>query len=657
MLNRLVKIVILFFILLAGFSSVVNGQAIFDTLNLREFEVIAFKENYKISFKKTKIDTLIRRDFEHFDLGQLLTAFSPVFIKSYGKGSISTASFRGTAASHTQVLWNDFVINSPMLGQVDFSYIPESFFDGVELLYGGGSLYKSSGALGGTILLDNNTNRSEQPLLHISQSVGSFNSYNTAASFNMNTKKFGMATRVMMQRSDNNFKYYNNGVLPSEWMNQQNASYRNSGFLQQFSWQINSYERMSLISWNQWNYRNIPAIMTNVHKGGNPEEYQNTFFSRNVIGWLYNKAKTKVEVKGAFFYEDIHYFLKTTTSDDSANVVTVVDSKGLTSGFYTKAKWTQDIGKGWKTDVGLDVNYNRANNNNYSDIKSRFTTSIYAGLKKQFRNRFTLDALLRTETADGQLLPVMPLLGLNYKVLKKSDLYLRATLSRNYHLPTLNDLYWFPGGNSNLKPEDALQAELGLNYLKSFSNKITLTVDVSSFYSSITNWIQWTPTDYRYWTPENIADVKARGVEVSMQLNGKVRNLNYRVSGEYAWTVTTNESPIAVTGGYSGRQLIYIPVHHGNTFFYFFYKSWSMGWNSIVTGKRTTTMNPPEAYSNSLPAYWLNDVQIGKKWIFKKTDWEVQFKLNNLFDVQYQAVLWRAMPGRNVELIIKMNLQ
>lgn len=82
-----------------------------------------------------------------------------------------------------------------------------------------------------------------------------------------------------------------------------------------------------------------------------------------------------------------------------------------------------------------------------------------------------------------------------------------------------------------------------------------------------------------------------------------------------------------------------------------------MGWNTVAIGKRTTTMNPAEYYSNSLPAYWLNDIQVGKRWEFKKTDWQVQFKLNNLFDVQYQAVLWRAMPGRNVEFIVKMNLR
>jgi iron complex outermembrane receptor protein len=652
-----VRIVVFFLMLFAGIIPTVSGQAVFDTLNLHEFEIIAIKDTYQNSFKKTKIDTLIKRDFEHFDLGQLLSAFSPVFIKSYGKGSISSASFRGTAASHTQVLWNDFAINSPMLGQVDFSYVPESFFDEVGLLYGGGSLYKTSGALGGSVLLDNNTNQSKRPLLHINQSLGSFGSYNTAVSLNLRTENFSSGTRAMFQSSKNDFSYYNNGVLPSEWMMQQNASFMNGGFLQQFSWQLTPYQRLSLMSWNQWNNRNIPPIMTNVYKGGNPEEYQNTFFSRNVLGWLFHKNKSRIEVKGAWFYEDQHYYLKTTTSDDSSNVVTLIDSKNNTTGFFAKSKWTQEFPRGWKTNVGLDLDYNKVISNNYEGVKLRVTTSFYAGLKKLFWEKLTLDALVRSEVTDGKLLPLMPLLGINYRVIKNRDLYVRTTFSRNYHLPTLNDLYWYPGGNINLKPEEGWQTEFGVNYVNSFSKNHLLALDVSAYFSKMTNWIQWKPSDYRFWTPENIADVYTRGVEVSVQMSGRMNDWYYRVSGEYAFTKTTDESQLAKDEGYNGRQLIYIPAHHGNLFLYMSYRNWSVGLNSVVTGERTTTMNPADSYSNSLPAYWLNDLQLGKKWIMKKVDFQLQAKINNMFDVQYQAILWRAMPGRNFEVTLKLDLK
>jgi len=39
---------------------------------------------------------------------------------------------------------------------------------------------------------------------------------------------------LFFKTSENDFDYYNNGILPSEWMTQQNASYQNTGFTQHF---------------------------------------------------------------------------------------------------------------------------------------------------------------------------------------------------------------------------------------------------------------------------------------------------------------------------------------------------------------------------------------------------------------------------------------
>jgi len=46
----------------------------------------------------------------------------------------------GASASHTMVTWNGININSPMLGQLDFSLIPASFLDEVEVFYCSGSI-------------------------------------------------------------------------------------------------------------------------------------------------------------------------------------------------------------------------------------------------------------------------------------------------------------------------------------------------------------------------------------------------------------------------------------------------------------------------------------------------------------------------------------
>ena len=93
-----------------------------------------------IGTTKTVLDTLILRESITNSLADILSQSTSIFIKSYGRGTMATASFRGSSPSHTQVLWNGININSPMLGQVDFSMIPSFFVDDMTLWHGASSV-------------------------------------------------------------------------------------------------------------------------------------------------------------------------------------------------------------------------------------------------------------------------------------------------------------------------------------------------------------------------------------------------------------------------------------------------------------------------------------------------------------------------------------
>ena len=86
------------------------------------------------------MDSLVLKESISLSVADILTQNTPVFIKSYGRGSMATASMRGTAPSHTKVTWNGMSLNSPMLGMVDFSYIPAYLVDDAELYHGAGSV-------------------------------------------------------------------------------------------------------------------------------------------------------------------------------------------------------------------------------------------------------------------------------------------------------------------------------------------------------------------------------------------------------------------------------------------------------------------------------------------------------------------------------------
>ena len=156
-----------------------------DTLSINTVEVVA--NRIPEAYKKTAFDSLTIN--EAVNLSELLQEHSPVFVKNYGSGGLSTVSFRGTGASHTKVLWNDINLNSPMNGQIDFSLYPTIFFNNAELHHGASGLIDGSGSLGGSVHLSNSTSYNRGLKIGLQQAIGSFNTYTTALKVGSSNKK------------------------------------------------------------------------------------------------------------------------------------------------------------------------------------------------------------------------------------------------------------------------------------------------------------------------------------------------------------------------------------------------------------------------------------------------------------------------------------
>lgn len=621
-----------------------HAQVIYDTLLLNELEITAYKADYAASSKKQLIDSIALQNLVNRDLGQILSAYSPVYIRSYGKGSLATASFRGTGANHTQVMWNDFRINSPMLGQTDFSVIPTSFFNRVELFYGGASLEKSEGGIGGNICLSGEPQSFPYPSAYLVQSVGSFEAFSTAAGFSHGVEKFMSDTRVIFQSATNNFPYYNDAIAPPSEMKQRNASYRNGGFNQQFYIYPAKNQTINIASWTQWNHRNIPPIMSKAESNKNLVEYEDDFFSRNTLSYTYRKDKTRLEIRGAWFYENYEYHQEINNNNGATD--TLIDSQNKTNGLFVRALYAHSLGHGFLVSTALNYDHDRVRSNNYSEEQQRNSFGGYGKIEKNFIQRIKLNLLLRVQLTDGEILPLMPLFGVNIKLLKKHDLFFRSSVSRNYHLPTLNDLYWNPGGNENLGPEDGYELEAGFNYIYSSGKKFMIKADLTGYATKVNNWIQWIDSGNTYWTPQNIKKVFSRGIESSVNLQGFSGQFNYLFFGQYSYTKTTNRSEQAAMEGTDNMQMIYIPKHTANGYVNISFRGYFIDWQLHFVGAQNTI-------GSTLPAFHLNDISLGKGLKFGRSALNIRFKVNNIFNTRYQTVSARAMPGRNYEIIIK----
>ena len=77
------------------------GQALPDTLQLNELEVVSNRNAHSPAIRIATVDSISKRELGYLDLGELLAVSSPVYIKSYGRGSLATASIRGAGSNQS----------------------------------------------------------------------------------------------------------------------------------------------------------------------------------------------------------------------------------------------------------------------------------------------------------------------------------------------------------------------------------------------------------------------------------------------------------------------------------------------------------------------------------------------------------------------------
>ena len=639
-----------------------------DTIMLENIEISASYINSKVQQKtmERKIDAMIVKSLKTISLSQLLIQHSPVFIKSSGPGSTASASFRGTTASHTLVLWNGFQLNSPALGEVDFSMIPVFFTDEVSLQWGS-KTSANSGGLGGVVNIANSQKFNEGLILDLRQTYGMFNTWGSYITVGYSVNYFIVRVKAYRNSSDNDFTYINIATIPHQEMKQKNADFVDYGFMPEMQVRFKN-SLLTFVSWNQFSHRNYPQIMPNVFN--NTKEYSDNDFSRNFLSYKYYWNTGRVEMKTAYFYEVQTYFLESYTSN--GNPVTQNNSLNKSNVFRQIIDLQQDLYKSWKLYAKIQWDNEKVTSSNYDPMpelvegrlvesvvstgsttgrKNRNILSFYAAVDGKIYKDLDLRMTLRNDIVDDKSVGFFPTATLTYRTPFVKGLSFNAGYSHNYRNPTLNDLYWNPGGNENLKGENGKTVDFDINYLYENLN-FNLDLRTGFYYSKVKDWIQWVPTTYRYWMPKNVSEVMARGAEFHLKANYRYALWNFTLSGNYVYSHTTDESEYAQQYDSDGKQLIYIPKHHANAFAEARWKTWNLNYTFEFTGKRTTSMNDDDFFAYDLPYYTLHHLSLGKQ----LNKFRLEFRINNLLNTDYQTVLWRAMPGRSYEVYLEFKL-
>jgi len=624
--------IFLAFLLLSGCS--VFGQLIADTVRLKEIFILAEAED------KELIPVEIYKDRAVSGLATLMDAYSGIAVKSYGEGSPSTLSVRGTTASHTQLVWNGIPLNLPSLGQSDFSNIPALFSDQIGLLPGSPSLKHGSGSFGGNIILDNNASWDERLNIKYIQDAGSFHTSGGYFRLGAGNSRIHSVTRLFYQQSQMDFPYVNTDKAGDPVERRENADYQRLGGQQEFYFRTDNNHYFKGILWIQQSGHNIPPNTVQEFHGN--KEHQDDFAMRGMLSWQYIQKGKKWDVKAGWVHDDMKYI------NDERNLHTrnISDSRMVSAGLIAPVASFAGLRINW------DNSYQTANSESLGNTRSRMVSSMLAAIELILIKGLEVELILRGEYSGNSFSPLMPGMELNISPWKESGLKLRGSLARNYRLPSLNDLYWqFDGyakGNPDLIPEKGITSDLGLDWTYGLRDNIKVKAGITGFINSIQNMIQWTPSEAGVWAPENVSQNLARGLESKLIISFTNKNIGSGIESNYSYTVSTREGE---NDPLEGMQLIYIPVHKANGRAYLKALGAEAGYHLQFTGIRYTVADN----SRYLPSYILQDVYVNKAFKFQSFRIKAEFRVNNLADVSYQSVVRQPMPGRSyfISLILE----
>lgn len=597
-----------------------------DSYTLKEIEVFTDRlHDFSSGSKILSIDKKILEENQSGNLSNVLAQHSPLFIKNYSISGLSTPSFRGSGAGHTAILWNGINIQSPTNGLIDFKLIPISFIDQLTLQYGGSSSLWGSGAIGGSIHLNNSAVFNQGFTANASVSLGSFDNKQENIGLGYSNDKISISGKAFFKNAKNDFNFENTAQLGSPEQTISNAETRQNGLILNNYFKINKNQIVNLHAWYQYNDRNLPPSMTINQSKSNQKDKS----FRSIAEWKIKKTKESYSLRIAYFNEELLYTDSLISLESKNNFQTLIAE--------TEAKF--EIGKNQFLNLGINNTYNSALTKNYLGLKDRNRTALFVSHHLQLFSRvIKITSSFRQEfifNGDG---PFTFSEGVETWLMK--TFRFRGNISKNYRIPNLNDLFWTPGGNPDLLSENSWNYESAIAFIKCIDN-FSLDAEITAFSNNVTNWIIWLPNNMSVWSPQNILNVWARGLEYDLSISKKINKFKIDVSGQYNFVRSTNEKTESANNAALHKQLIYVPSQKAMGNIRLTYKGYSLAFIYNYIGYRYTTSDN-KSYLNP---YQLVDIYFNKSFFIQNYTAQLFLQANNILNESYQAIAYYAMPG------------
>jgi iron complex outermembrane receptor protein len=578
-------------------------------------ETIITPDRLHEGLMQMKPDSLVTLQMNSRPLSESLFRQNGIYLKAYGPGGLQTVSLRGLSASQTAVLWNGISLQSPMNGVIDLALIPSFFIDNQALEFGTSSALNGNSAMGGALILNN----SPKKLLGLANRVlirgGSFGNFFIGQDLAFVSKKFSSRTRFISGGAKNNFNFSNPyKTTPAETM--RHAKESSMGLLQELNYKWGYGHQLFGRIWYQKNDRQIPPTWVQ----NESKATQNDVNLRANVEYVMIRKHGKAFFRTAFLDESIRY----------TDPLISLKSKNRSKGYIGIAEFDRD----WKMGISSGVlNATRQEGKSSGYIGKPNLSQISLGLTHKYHKKKTSILLAARQLwANGSIRPFTASAFFQHQISRRIRLNLRV--GNAYRLPTLNDLYWNPGGNPKLEAERSWNAEFGFHW------QINKQWDLqwNNYLLKIENYINWVPGVLSIWQPQNVAGVWGRGHESELNFHKSFRK--FAVKWNALWHLNLVSKNLNLNDYYDvTRQIAYVPANRLSSTLTFQYHNFSLRWSNIFTSNRFLN----EDHDDLLKAFYWGSLVLS----WDKNAFSFLAEANNLYNSQYQLVNLRPMPPLN----------
>ena len=319
----------------------------------------------------------------------------------------------------------------------------------------------------------------------------------------------------------------------------------------------------------------------------------------------------------------------------------------------------------WSASLSYDFKWNRLD----SDMRQFVTPQRYAhyvalasalNLERFKIQASVLATMVKDRLNDGtsskSMTEYTPAVFANVYPFASKELSIRAYAKKSFRMPTFNDLYYTEIGNAQLKPESALQYNVGLSYDRQWPSGLFrffhLQTDV--YYNSVHDKIVAYPKGQQFrWTMLNLGRVHIKGIDVETELT-VVPVSGLLVTGRLQYTYQDARDVTDPEDTFYRDQIPYIPWHSGTAILNIQYKKWDFNYSFIYAGER---YNQQENIKyNYMQPWYTSDLSLSYRFKIKETAFRITGEVNNVFSQDYDVILNYPMPKRNYGLTLDVKI-